>query len=218
MLVFWVVAPCSLLSLYRVSEKYTASIFRTEMRSIRKWMFYIGLGGRSGQGIGPSEPRVEKRRWSQALDWSTKKKNLLPNTPHFNPEDRGSMFLRNVGFQPEDYTAQQSRRQPSVFIAVKTSHPTTEHVTKQTGSTRASTNPEWVYCGAERADRPSRHRGTPWATAPRRPVRLARKLFGRRIMGSRWASRHVMLEIHPSISLYYHCGPTDRQHSVLKLQ
>jgi hypothetical protein len=30
----------------------------------------------------------------------------VPNPPHFNPEDEGNMFLRNVGIKPEGYTVQ----------------------------------------------------------------------------------------------------------------
>jgi hypothetical protein len=40
----------------------------------------------------------------------------LPNLPYVNTEDGGSMFLRNVGIKPDDYTAQQPRRQPSEQI------------------------------------------------------------------------------------------------------
>jgi hypothetical protein len=37
----------------------------------------------------------------------------LGNTPHFSPEDGGSIFLRNIAIQPMNYTAQQPRRPPS---------------------------------------------------------------------------------------------------------
>jgi hypothetical protein len=33
-----------------------------------------------------------------------------PNPLHFNPEYGESMFFRNAGIQPEDYTARQCRR------------------------------------------------------------------------------------------------------------
>jgi hypothetical protein len=34
-------------------EEHTASIFRAEVRSVGKWMVYIGLGGSSGHGDWP---------------------------------------------------------------------------------------------------------------------------------------------------------------------
>jgi hypothetical protein len=85
--VLWVVALCNLLGIYqRVGGTY-CSVFRVEVRSERKGIVYTSLEGVSCHG------------------------DLA--TLHFSPEDGGSMFLRNIGIQPKDYTAQQTRSPPS---------------------------------------------------------------------------------------------------------
>jgi hypothetical protein len=43
---------------------------------------------------------------------------------HFNPNDGGSKLLRNLGAQPNYYTAQQPPKIIGIDMAVKTSNPT----------------------------------------------------------------------------------------------
>jgi hypothetical protein len=51
MVALWVVARCSRLAAgYTNVSEHTASIFRADVKNVRKWMVYIGLGGGSDQG------------------------------------------------------------------------------------------------------------------------------------------------------------------------
>jgi hypothetical protein len=49
MVVFWLLCHIVILLKTNVLEKHTASIFMAEVRRVRKWMVYVGLGGGSDQ-------------------------------------------------------------------------------------------------------------------------------------------------------------------------
>jgi hypothetical protein len=46
-----------------ILEEHTATIFRAEVRSVRKQMVYMGLRKEPGLGIGQPELRDEMGRW-----------------------------------------------------------------------------------------------------------------------------------------------------------
>jgi hypothetical protein len=48
-MVIWVVTSCEIVDGYNVLEEHDASVFRAEVRSVKKWSVYIGFGEGLGQ-------------------------------------------------------------------------------------------------------------------------------------------------------------------------
>jgi hypothetical protein len=58
MVMLWAVTPCGLGT--NVSEGHTASIFRAEVRSVRKWIVHVELGKGQARRTGQSDPKYEE--------------------------------------------------------------------------------------------------------------------------------------------------------------
>jgi hypothetical protein len=73
-----------------------ASVIRAIVRNVGKYLVYIWIDDGSGHRNWLSEPRDEEERWSHVWAYLCISQ-LLPSIPHFSPDDRGSMVLRNIG-------------------------------------------------------------------------------------------------------------------------
>jgi hypothetical protein len=60
LIMFWELAPCRIWLFANISEDYTACIIRAEVRNVRKYPIYIGIGDGSGYGKWPIRARDEE--------------------------------------------------------------------------------------------------------------------------------------------------------------
>jgi hypothetical protein len=60
LILFWVIAPCRSWLVANISEDYTACIISTEVRNVRKYPVYIGIGDGASYGKWPSQPGIRR--------------------------------------------------------------------------------------------------------------------------------------------------------------